>query len=81
MASVAPGLAGAPLLGGLIAAAFGSQTLAQEVVNPLAVGGWLGGVLDRSVNLGFVGLFMATALSALACCCGSGALGTWTASS
>jgi hypothetical protein len=49
----------------LIAAAFGSQTLAQEVVNPLAVGGWLGGVLDRSINLGFVGLFVATALSAV----------------
>ena len=49
----------------LVAVAFGSETLADEVANPLAVGGWLGDVLDRSVNLGYVGLFVATALSAL----------------
>jgi MFS family permease len=49
----------------LIAGAFGSGTAVEGVANPVAVGGWLGGIFDRVVDPGIGLLALATAVSAL----------------
>jgi MFS family permease len=49
----------------LVAAALVPGTAVEGVANPIGVGGWLGGILDRVIDPGTGVLFVAIALSAL----------------